>query len=379
LTAYSSGALPSRSFAYRGLTVRVECPENAHLDWLAEFLSPAFAVTDAPSADCVVHVILDPRRYAEMLAQRAGADVSPALAFALDQGPVRLPSWRAADGPRVLCSEASGVLYVTRLEGGRIDVVSPPANDGLRGALMKAVRELAMTSSWGRSTLVLHAAAFSAGARAVLIGGPKNAGKTSLLIHALHAPEARYLSNDRIVLDVAAAAPVAHAMPTIVTVRPGTLARFPAAGRQTYDRYRYDLTTAEAESARPGRATDDRHRSLSPAQLCRLLGAGMTSHGVVAAVVFPRIGSAARGLALRRLGVAEAVARLPEALFAAHCAPYASEVFRPPAYRPVLDRRHLTEVWTRVAAHVPVFDCALGPHAYDDGTERVLVEQLLGP
>jgi hypothetical protein len=198
---------------------------------------------------------------------RARGAVSPATCLELDSQPVQLPSWREA-AEQVVFHEEARVAYRISGDRRRITVVTAPKNAALRTVLMKLVRELAMSAAWSPRGLILHAAACVVDGRAVLIAGPRRAGKTSLLLHALRAEGVRLLSNDRVVLELDADATVVHGMPTIVSLRTDTVVRqFPSPSAfASALRYRFALTV-QAEGPAP--ATDLTPRGWPPAGTAR--------------------------------------------------------------------------------------------------------------
>jgi hypothetical protein len=109
------------------------------------------------------------------------------------------------------------------------------------------VRELAANRAQRTGGLLLHAAAFAAGDQGIVVAGPKRAGKTTLLLHALSAASARYVSNDRVLVTADRGRAIARGVPTIVRVRRGALDRFPAvAARFASASYHHRLTLEEA-------------------------------------------------------------------------------------------------------------------------------------
>ena len=350
--------------AYRGLRIGVEAPERALLDWLAEFLAPAFAPRELEPADCRVAVVVDAERLAAARA-RAADDAAPITCLVQDRELITLPARRDAGGLTILHDEAR-VAYQVSPDRRHITVLTGPGNRDVRGALMKVVREVAMSAAWTPDGLVLHAAACAVGECATLIAGPKRAGKTSLLLHALGIPGARLLANDRTVLAAEDGRLVAHGLPTIVTLRPDTVARRFAdeTARRSALRYGFGLTVAEAEARPPVGDPSPRQLGCSPAQLARLLGVELVGPRAAAALLLPRVDPAARGIALRRLDDDEAARRLPDVLFAAHSAPQVSEAFALPARSAVPGERELPTRWRNAVERLRVFDCRLGPDAY---------------
>jgi hypothetical protein len=165
-------------------------------------------------------------------------------------------------------------FYRVAESGRTVELVSANGNANIRTPLMRVVRELAMNRCAIRSQLVLHAAAARASDRAIVIAGKTNAGKTTLLTYLLAHPVLRYLANDRVVVDLSGDPGLVRGMPSVVTLRRGTLARFPQLRQQLRVRG-YDLRLTPDEvahrSAAPRRFRDGRY-GLSPRQFCALLG-----------------------------------------------------------------------------------------------------------
>ena len=158
-----------------------------------------------------------------------GADcrVGRRVAFAFDSGPITLSEVAVAGG--------------TRFHDPVLDVAFDVSHDGFettirfdesrrrdaRLALMRVVREYVHNHAVGTGRVILHAAAVATRQGAVALAGLKNAGKTTLALQLLSAaPEVGYLSNDRLL--VAPGEELAHGIPTVVAVRPGTRQLLPA-------------------------------------------------------------------------------------------------------------------------------------------------------
>src|SRR5437667_12268460 len=92
----------SKSFAYNGLTVRVECIDQAPLTWIEEFLSPSFAAVEDAAADCTVTLEIDARRYETVQRWGAHPDGRQVAGFAFDSGPVLLALWASPHHDRVV-------------------------------------------------------------------------------------------------------------------------------------------------------------------------------------------------------------------------------------------------------------------------------------
>jgi hypothetical protein len=355
-------------FTYGELALRVAASRPQPLRWLEEFLSPAFRIgaRDVYSATVVLHE--DSQRYDDALARRPTAASVELDSFVNDSHMIRLPAWASTPGSISAFQEDFRVLYVVDRETRSIAVLSPASNPHSRTALMRVVRELAMNRSWRDRGMFLHAAAIAVGERGMLIAGEKRAGKTSLLLHLLRATAAEYVSNDRVLLPSMDAATV-RGMPTIVTVRPGTLAFLPGFAAEIVARsYHYRRTLAEtADHPAPLRASQDGSYSLSAVQLCALLSVERRAECPPHVLLFPRITGAANAGRLRDLAPAEAAARLRRALLSADLSTKTSELLSFPDDPPPPDAPHLEEMCRGFVARVRCLECQLGTRAYESG------------
>jgi hypothetical protein len=349
-------------FAFGDLAIRVESADLAHLVWLAEFLGPHFETRADGEYACRVCLIEDQEVYDAALS--AGPAAGSLDAFALDGGVVSLPRWRGAETR--LHDAQRNAFYDVSGSPRTITILSVPGNLKGRTALMRVVRELATNHAQRAGGLLLHASGFAAGGRGVLVAGPKEAGKTTLLIHALHAPAVEYVSNDRILVP-AGAAMSALGVPTIVKLRSGTLGLFPRLAQRLAASGFYQRLTIEEAGLRTTLATGRQSDAprLSPAQLCRLLDVRARAECEIAAVVFPRVTGDPGVFALRRLSAEEVAARLEDAFFGVRPARWTSDVFTLEDGPPPPDRDVLNARGRALAGCVPGFECRLGLSAYE--------------
>jgi hypothetical protein len=334
--------------AYGPLVIAVESPDPAPLAWLREFLGDAFEAP-SPSAppDHTVRLGLGP----------LGPDpLGPAEevdCFSLDGSFVRLPARRAPDGSLAIRDDEEGVRYAVR--GPDAAILAPADGPALRLALLRVVRELATADALRRGHLHLHAAAVAAGEQVVAIAGRRGSGKTTLLLHLLLGGRVRYVTNDRLLVDARREPPLARGMPTIVSLREETLARFPAvAERLRGSGYARERTLAEARG--PSRP------KISPAQLRALAGVGERGGGPLRAAVFPSVRDSER-FEVRLLPSREAAERLRRALFLAALPERPAAAFAgatQPRDGPALDR-----LCRELAARIRCLDVRLGPRAYE--------------
>jgi hypothetical protein len=196
--------------------------------------------------------------------------------------------------------------------------------------------------------------------------GPKQAGKTTQLLHLLRAPGAGLVANDRVVVDLGGAAPRVTGLPSIVALRPGTLALFPGlAGRIAARGHAFWRTRAEARPARRG-AAPAASAGLTPAQLCEVLGVRATAGVSLGALLFPHREATARGLEVERLPPTAVAARLRDGLFGGAAAGRASAAFGGRGAGTVREAGALAADCAALAARVPGFTCRLGEDAYAD-------------
>jgi hypothetical protein len=326
---------------YDSLVIAVSAP-RAPLAWLSEFLSGPFAPAPpgAPPASALA-LALD--------ASPPGAGGPEIDAFTRDGGFKRLRSRRDPDGSLVLLDAA--VRYVLR--GTEVTVLAESDGPPARLGLLRAAREIATTHALRLGRLHLHAAAADLHGHVVAIAGPRRSGKTTLLLHALLAGGARYVTNDRLFVGE-----VARGMPTIVTLRDETLVRFPEFATQVRaSGYSRHLSIAEAKAGTAGGP------SLSPAQLCALAGAEPVPAGRLGAVLFPRLAPGVARFELRPLPPRDAAARLRTSLFLAGVPERTAAAFDPTGWSrdgAALDRR-----CAELAATVPCADVLLGAGAYE--------------
>ena len=355
----------SKSFAYNGLTVRVECADQAPLTWVEEFLSPAFTPVEDGTADCTVTLEIDERRYATVRRWGAHPDGRRVAGFAFDSGPVELALWASAQQDRVLFDVDSEVFYFVNQDGSHIRVLSASHHPSRRIALMRVVREFVMSDSWTRTRFVLHAGACELANAGIIIAGPKGAGKTTLLMYALGCAGARFIANDRVVVSVDGPQAMVRGMPTVVSVRAHTLRCFPAFERQwaaSHYNERWSLQEAQQHGAPPVRADPI---NLTPAQFCMLLGVPLCASGRARILLFPRLTDDIEGLRVQELPHDVAIERLAASIFAASSAPQISQVFALPTHASPPDTALVRELSRVLIRRVRSFDCRLGqPGAY---------------
>jgi hypothetical protein len=370
-----------RGFRYPGIAVGVASPDPTHLAWLEEFLVPAFEKTDVGACDRWVVLDTDAARHATALARGAVSGKPAVACFAMDGAMISHPQWTGAEpGERTLFDEEYRAFY--RIDGrtGHVQILAGGPPSLTRVAMMRVVRELAMTACLGHGGLLLHGAAFALGGLGVLLAGPKRAGKTTLLLHALQATGAAFVANDRVFAWSADGRLVLRGMPTVVTIRPETLAMFPrVVARARAGAYWHGRTLAESHHSGERRLALSAAgaATLTPAQLCRVTRVAPLAEATAWRLVFPRVDPTIAGIRLERLALGAVAQRLRETVFSAGAPDRISEAFAPPGLQlaaDALDRRA-----RELARRVPGYDARLGTGAYGNvGAAAALVAELTG-
>ena len=352
---------------YGDLRVRV-LGDRGHLQWLEEFLTPHFG-RRAGEPDCQVFVNEDEEQFAALRLSGPHADSGLLDCFALDSSVVRLPVWRASEGTTTIFDEKFDVFYSLNADDPRtVTLITRRHNLGARVAMMRVVRELTMNHVQRIGGLFLHAAALAVRGRGVVIAGQRAAGKTTLLIHLLRHPGARYVSNDRALVSFHPATVALRGMPTIVTVRPRTLALFPSLReRLLASGYHPRLSLAEVAAAplQTPRPWGDQRFGLSPAQFRALLATEAVADCQLSTLLLPRITNQPGTVRLTELSPEVAAERLSLALFGAGSWRKSSDVFTVPDQPPPPDETELARRCSRLTSQVRCVECALGLEAYE--------------
>jgi hypothetical protein len=355
-----------RDFRFAGHVLRVEAGEEP-LAWLHEFVVPQFAARDTDAPDRTITLIIDAREHARLARHGPHPQHLTRACFTLDSGIVSGRVWDAPDADEVIFDEDREVFYRRWPGEARVvEIIAARDDAGARLALLRVVREYATLYATRAGWLMLHAAAVCIGGDAFVIAGPKRAGKTTLLLHALRNEQGTYVSNDRVALYAEPSGVTVHGIPTIVIIRKESAVWFvdldaKLAGARYHFRHRVAESNAEHEVASSRPATT---WPLSPRQLCRLLGVESRASAPVMAVLFPRVGASPGGMAFEELNAEQALDAWRGTLFRS-CPPDGMFAIGQAAAAPSEEGAGLLAA--RLAARVPSFSCRLGPDAYGDG------------
>jgi len=345
-----------RTFSFAGWTTALSSNDPDVLQWLAEFLSPWLTVGDEAICDYRLDFHVDRCGYEEVRGTVGTSPSRHAESFVRDGQEVLYPVWSHSDDRETMVLDDIQVIYQLARLKRDVQILANAGAGRSRIAVMRAVRELLIVALRARGALLIHGAALAVGDRIVILAGPRHTGKTTLLLHLLLALKGRLVANDRVFVWPENDRFVAFGVPTIVSLRPGTLEMLPAvADRLANSGFAWSLARAEVGlQAAPGRP------NISPAQLCDLLGVEPSPGGPLAAIVLPT--PAPRDLLhVQRLTGQSAVDALTTAMFGGVGPWETAGLWLDPSFE---DRPRAADTQIRCAAmaeQVPIFSCKIGP------------------
>jgi hypothetical protein len=322
---------------------------------------PAFSISVSPAAPSL-----------------GGRSLGHRACFALDTEVTSLP---ARQGPSWLELEFAqqGVLYRLGTEVIEVGPLHPDAN--LRNYAYVALRELLTAQVLRPDRLQLHAAAVALEGRVALLMGGRGAGKTTTLLHLLSSGAVALVANDRVLASSTNAGWRIDGIPTMVRVRPGTLALLPGVlgsaplGRSLHLHEGELATATEAQLAlAPGLGP-----ALSLRQMARFTDSPVAGPGLLGAMAFLSVDQQAAGFTLRRLGRSEALGALGAVRYGLSTEPRPATVFERRLGRTAPGPSD-PEALEAVIAATPCFELTIGPaQLARRGAAGELAEALLCP
>jgi hypothetical protein len=289
-----------------GLTL--SCADPAVLAWALEFFGPSLQ----PGGPGPVRLEVGAEERHEDLVEREAEAQEERPWFAFDQSMYSLPT----------LDTEQALLGIDSLRGCAIDLrpsdirlVGDPRRRRWRLDVVLVIHEIVATALRRDGALEVHAASIEAGGRAVLLVGPKGAGKTTLSFHLLRSGLVRWLANDRVFAAAADGVDVLG-VPTALKVRPATAAEFPDLGCGLPEIERPYLYGADEET--PMAEAEPRQGDvlmLSPSQVAARLGAKRIGAAPLGALLFPEVDTSARGWSVQPISTAEAEAAIWRNLF----------------------------------------------------------------
>jgi hypothetical protein len=339
----------SRTFECRGLTTVVEASDGGILDWLEEFLLPAFAVVPAGRAGRRVTVSIDPLRYERLEASRRVAPGRAVDCFTLHGRFASFPLWRESERWRLILDDRNRVFYLIEAGARRVHLVAQGGSRCLHPA-GRVIRELAAVDAQSRGELQLHAAAFLHHDRGALIVGPKGAGKTSLLTHCLAGTGARYIANDRVFVGFSGSRAMVHGGPALVHVKAESRGVVPAA------------------DAFPWSEGGGVPLKLNARRYCELLGADVAREGELATILFSEVSPQGAGVVLRPLSRQRAARLLQRNLMGGTPFQRPAEAFAPGHRMALDDEAAVLAACVRIVSRTRCVSCTLGRGAFRNGS-----------
>ena len=317
----------TRAFAHDGLSISAEAAED-DLIWLDEFLSPAFHAGSIDSAEAHVEFSAS----ASPIFDLPSGDPPPTdtadsiSAFALDSGPLILPSLPLEHGQRLFDREAPIVFDVTN-DRLHVHVRHRDCRLDARARLMRVLREYAHNHSVHAGGLMLHAAAIARGGRGVALAGAKGAGKSTMAMRLLERAGTDFVANDRLLVRMSADDTIATGVPTIISFAERTRSLFPELASRLA---RLGDFREHAAERRPGvhhGMFDGPRWYLSAAQLCDVLGQRQVGTVPLAAILILAPPDDMSTQPIRRLPQEEAATALRENLLCRRSGRFISDVF----------------------------------------------------
>lgn len=351
----------------------LSCDDAATATWTREFFGPALQPAEGDPGPRV-RVESSADLFAELVGQRPAEAVARPC-FAFDQSMLSLPTW---EGERGLLAADARRSCMLAIRPSQVDLVGGAMTRRWRFTLVLVIHELVATRLRHRQ-LEIHAAGTEAGGRAILMVGPKGAGKTTLSFHLLRSGLVGWLANDRVFAGAEHGSITIRGVPTALKVRPATVAEFPELHLGVPEIERPYLYGVDEPMPPPeAEPRESEVLMLSPSQVARRLGAQRTASAPLGALVFPEVDTSSVGWSLERLAPEEVGTRIWANLFGDAARPRPATVFEELAGgRSEPDRRLAEEI----AAAVPGFRATLGRGAYEDPdfAERFLATIAPGP
>jgi hypothetical protein len=350
----------SRVLDCAAVAIEVTSNDSAVVEFVVEYFDPWFPQTQR-AAEWRVTVDSSPSAYTAMQQQLpAGATRRPC--FAHDQRVMSLPAWRSEGGLNISDADRSCFL---RLRPGEVELIGNAQTRRWRFTLLWILQEIAATRL--RQTHVdMHAAAVEHDGRALVIAGPKNAGKTTLSFYLMQAGW-RSIANDRTFLSPRPRAVDVAGMPTAVKIRDATLSRFaelrsglPAVARP----YLYSLSELETARAEDEPLDAVGFFALTPNQIAFRLGADTCATARLGAIVFPQIGDDVAAWSIESLASEDIVVGIGANLYGALSGDRPATVFEDLGGG---QRRAIPELIATIAAAAPGYCVRLGRDAYANG------------
>lgn len=350
----------STTVAREGLVIQLDGLHAQDMRWLHECLLPGFQSADGRRVDWRVSLRIDPSAHRALLAAGPAVGGRSRRMFGFQGQDSGCLEWR--DEPLTVLDPEIEVFYRFFSHLASVEILASKHRPSVRVALLRMVREIASRHLAHQGQAQFHAAALSHGGQGFLVCGPRRAGKTSFVTHALLDSASRFISNDRAIVapDMADDGFMLSGMPTLVAIRQGTVDLFPGLPLARVRHWRARMTLAEALALPEFASAADKSTKLvlSPVQFCHLLGVQPAAKAPLRALLFPRVDTAIRGARLTPLARGEVAERLKAELLLPGSDALDSDRLSTGSGTSVLD------LVTALSARCPGFECVLGAGAY---------------
>ena len=354
-----------RCFRYFECSIRVRSDDPSALEWLHEFLAPAFEVEDSANhCEWSVRVVISSDWFDELQCESSRSCLNSFDCFTLDNQFTVCQGWVRHNRQRVLYDRQYQTYYIISENGRTVDFVVREQSRRYRVGLMRVIREMATIHCLQTGRVQIHAACYGRHHRAMVLAGHRRSGKTTWLLHALQYPEHFLIANDRVFVDCNTHEPVVRGMPTIVHIRRPGLEYFPELNRRFNSRRFHHSYMIKELSIEPSAIPQPEAPSLTQIQLCNMLETTSRSSGNLAAIVLPRINSNSVRSQMQRLAQEDAVRELRQRLFFSSAPERLSSAFTELDSPGVCDQDSVQVGCRQIVEMCDVFQCDLGLHAY---------------
>jgi len=185
---------------------------------------------------------------------------------------------------------------------------------GCRTAAARVLIEFSMNHTRSRGGIFLHASALASGKKGIIIAGPKNSGKTSLLLGILLSGSGEFISNDRVLVHSHFGPWSIQGMPTVITIAEKSLAIYTRLKSDllfTHFHHRYTIDEIYKRGCIPYFLEKGEY-TVSLAQFCRLLVCSAAQVSNLFAILFPSIHPGTVSLEVKKLDEGSAMKKLEE-------------------------------------------------------------------
>ena len=361
--------------SYPNATVRINCTDSTDLQWLLSYFNG-----EQRTLGLLVDYTINLERSDELHQHLwsffgDGQNKQQFPAFNFDTHTIYLPLCGLHNHAKVYFDKEFNSFYLVDDNEKSIRVIGLNGRFWVRNAVANIVLEIIAAQHLIAPYIIMHAAALMFNQKAILICGPKNSGKSSLLIHMLQEAEA-VLSNDRTIVELCQNDESIHAcatgIPTLIKLRRGVRSLFPDFFSHYPDNLRLaSMNPGEMAKANPERTypSDDGRILMHPQQFSSLFGLHYAHTSNVAAIVFPQVQADENlGIHISRLEMSKGRQSLLNGRFRASTEEYKGSIFLPDNYHTSISLAAAQESQDKLIdtmlTHIPLYTCLLGKKAY---------------